>query len=198
MQNMTAEICAKFKEARKAKGLNQTALAQAVGCKQSAVSMFEAGMATKLSDEAVGKMAELLGLDLAAILKEDEERRRERGGGNAAAAIAAGLPGFGDGQIVRGYCPNCQCPSNVPYVVDGRLLYRPSRAMASPGGGARCAQCGEVLEMRCPACGAPLNDGACCGVCGSAYVTPTLREGVDVAAYARARRAEILELKSFM
>lgn len=196
MQNLTAETCAKFKEARKAKGLNQSALAQAVGCKQSAVSMFEAGMCTKLSDEAVGKMAEVLGLDLAALLKEEAEnnaRRREAGMEGAVSVVADG-----DSGIVRGYCPNCQCPSNVPYVVEGRLFYRPSRAMASPNGGARCAQCGEVLEARCPACGAPLNDGACCGVCGCAYVTPTLAEGVDAAAYARARRAEILELKSFM
>ncbi len=198
MQNLTAEICAKFKEARKAKGLNQSALAQAVGCKQSAVSMFEAGMATKLSDEAVGKMAELLGLDLAAMLKADEERRKAQGGMNVLPVMAAGVVSPGDVQIARGYCPNCQCPSNVPYVVDGRLLYRPSRLMASPGGGTRCVQCGEMLEMRCPACGAPLNEGACCGVCGSAYVTPTLIEGVDVMAYARARRAEILELKSLM
>ena len=198
MQNLTAEICAKFKEARKAKGLNQSALAQAVGCKQSAVSMFEAGMATKLSDEAVGKMAEVLGLDLPAMLKADEERRKARGGMDVLPMMTAGVVSPGDVQIVRGYCPNCQCPSNAPYVVDGRLLYRPARLMASPEGGARCVQCGEVLEMRCPSCGAPLNDGACCGVCGSAYVTPTLREGVDVVAYARARRAEILELKSFM
>ena len=91
MQNLTVEICAKFKEARKAKGLNQSALAQAVGCKQSAVSMFEAGMATKLSDEAVGKMAELLGLDLAAMLKADEERRKAQGGMNVLPVMAAGV-----------------------------------------------------------------------------------------------------------
>ena len=195
MQNLTAEICAKFKEARKAKGLNQSALAQAVGCKQSAVSMFEAGMATKLSDEAVGKMAEVLGLDLAALLKEEAERRKvqEKVGGAASAQVLDLLAGQ-----IRGYCPNCQCPSNIPYVVDGRLFYRPSRTMASPNGGTRCAQCGEVLEMKCPACGAPLNEGACCGVCGSAYITPTLDEGIDVMAYARARRAKILELKSFI
>ena len=92
MQNLTAEICAKFKEARKAKGLNQSALAQAVGCKQSAVSMFEAGMATKLSDEAGGKMAELLGLDLAAMLKADEERRKARGGMDVLPMMTAEAP----------------------------------------------------------------------------------------------------------
>ena len=111
MQNLTAEICAKFKEARKAKGLNQSALAQAVGCKQSAVSMFEAGMATKLSDEAVGKMAELLGLDLAAMLKADEERRKAHGGIDVLPVMAAGVINPGDVILVEdpSFLGNLQC-----------------------------------------------------------------------------------------
>ncbi len=188
MLDLPTEICARFKEARRAKGLNQSALAQAVGCRQSAVSMFEAGMATKLSDEAVGRMAEVLGLDLAGMLKESRERREAAGG-------AARDAGRFDA-AARGYCPNCQCPSNVPYVVEGRLFYRPSRSLASPAGGARCALCGEVLELRCPVCGAPLNDGACCGVCGGAYVAAALPEGVDPAAYARTRRDEIAAIRA--
>ena len=102
------------------------------------------------------------------------------------------------GVVARGYCPNCHCPSNIPYVVEGRLFYRPNRVLASPTGGVRCTQCGEILEMRCPVCGAPLNDGACCAVCGGAYVTPVLPEGVDPSAYARARRDEMLQLKALM
>jgi len=184
MSNVSKEICLQFAEARRAKGLRQTELAAIVGCTQSALSMFEGGQPTKLADETVKKISEALGVPLKATLS------------NAAVPCQSGFSGVS--AIVSGFCPNCHCPSNVPYVVDGRLFYRPSRSVASPTGGVRCTQCGEMLEMRCPACGAPLNDGACCGVCGTAYVTPTLDEGVDVAAYAHARRAEILELKSFI
>ena len=192
MLNLSTDICARFKEARKAKGLNQSALARAVGCQQSAISMFEAGMATKLSDEAVTKMAEVLGVDLPALLKAQEVQAIQEQ--VAAAAVSAGSTPVH--LVVHGYCPNCHCPSNVPYVVENQLFYHPSRKIASPNGGTRCTQCGELLEMRCPVCGAPLNDGACCAVCGNSYVTPVLPEGVDVTAYARARRDEILQLRS--
>ena len=188
MTNLSSEICLKFKEARKAKGLNQSALAKAIGCQQSAISMFEGGMATKLSDETVLKMADFLGIKL-----EDEVKATEE---SFEGQIGAGVAMNRTMVIQRGFCPNCHCPSNVPYVVEGRLLYRPSRAIASPTGGTRCTQCGEILEMRCPVCGAPLNDGACCSVCGNTYVTPVLPEGLDHAAYARARRDEIVQLRS--
>lgn len=185
MINLSSDICSKFKEARKAKGLNQSALARAVGCQQSAISMFEGGMVTKLSDETVKKLSEFLGVPL------EEEKKPET------PAPMADMPGSGlTGMPARGYCPNCHCPSNVPYVVEGRLFYRPTRTLSAPTGGSRCAQCGEILEMRCPVCGAPLNDGACCAVCGSSYVTPVMPEGVDVAAYARARREEITQLRA--
>lgn len=188
MTNLSTEICLLFKEARKAKGLNQSALARALGCQQSAISMFEGGQTTKLSDETVRKMAEFLGVSLP----------EERSADEAAAPAAVSVLGETGGARVRGYCPSGHCPSNVPYVVEGRLFYRPNRALASPTGGARCAQCGEILEVRCPVCGAPLNDGACCAVCGGAYVTPVLPEGVDPAAYARARREELLQLRSLL
>ena len=64
MTNLPTDICLKFKEARKAKGLNQSSLAQMVGCKQSAISMFEGGMVTKLSDETVKKLSEVLEVPL--------------------------------------------------------------------------------------------------------------------------------------
>lgn len=188
MTNLSPEICLKFKKARIAKGLNQSALAREIGCQQSAISMFEGGMATKLSDDTVQKMAKFLGVKL-----EEEVR--------AAVPVSSSIGTESISQsvvVARGYCPNCQCPSNVPYVVEGRLFYRPSRAIASPTGGMRCTQCGELLEMRCPVCGAPLNDGACCAICGSSYVTPVLPEGVDPVVYARARRDEIAQLRSLI
>lgn len=188
MTNLSTEICLKFREARKAKGMNQSALAHELGCQQSAISMFEGGMTTKLSDETVRKMADFLGVKL------EEEKKPEP----VPSSLQPVQPVLQSIVVARGFCPNCHCPSNVPYVVEGRLFYRPSRAIASPTGGVRCAQCGEVLEMRCPVCGAPLNDGACCAVCGSAYVTPVLPEGVDPSAYARIRREEIVQLRSLV
>lgn len=183
MTNLSKEICLKFKEARQAKGYNQSTLALMVGCKQSAVSMFEAGMTTKLSDETVRKMAEVLGVSIEQKSKESQT--------DSNPSIHT-MPG----SVVHGYCPNCDCPSNVPYVVGVNLFYRPMRHIASPTGGTRCVQCGELLEMRCPSCGAPLNDGACCASCGSAYVVPTVPDGTDVAAYSRIRREEIERLLS--
>ena len=178
MTNLSKEICLRFKEVRQAKGYNQSALARMVGCKQSAISMFEAGMTTKLSDDTVKKIADVLGISL-----EDKAEAP-----NDALPAQAQLP---PDTIVHGYCTNCECPSNVPYVVSGHLFYRPLRHISSPTGGTHCTQCGELLETRCPTCGAPLNDGACCASCGSAYVTPTLPEETDLTMYVRMRKEEI-------
>ena len=178
MTNLPQEICLKFKEARQAKGYNQSALAQMVGCKQSAISMFEAGMTTKLSDETVKKMAEVLGVSLESAPAVSQESLSDQVQRTSAATV-------------HGYCPNCGCPSNLPYVVNGNLFYRPLRQVSSPTGGVRCTQCGEVLEMKGPSCGASLNEGACCAVCGNAYVTPTLLEGTDLTTYVRMRNEEL-------
>ena len=183
MTNLPKETCLKLKEARQAKGLSQSTLAQMVGCKQSAVSMFEGGDTTKISEDTVKKLADILGVSLEATVSKDVQ------------SIGESLKA-GSRQITHGYCPNCECPSNVPYVVGGRLLYRPSRDLASPTGGRRCVQCGEVLETRCPSCGATLNDGACCATCGAPYVTAVLPDGTDVTSYAVARRVEIAQLRS--
>ena len=178
MINLPQEICLKFKEARQAKGYNQSTLARMVGCKQSAISMFEAGMTTKLSDETVKKMAEVLEVSLEPVPAVSQEPLS-----NQIQRISSAT--------VHGYCPNCDCLSNLPYVVNAHLFYRPLRQFASPTGGVRCTQCGEILEMKCPSCGAPLNDGACCAACGTAYVTPAVPEGTDIVAYARNRREEL-------
>ena len=184
MINLSKEICLKFKEARQAKGYNQSTLARMAGCKQSAVSMFEAGMTTKLSDETVKKMADILGVSI-----EDKSKVPQAEFISQSQLLPAAA--------VHGYCPNCECPSNVPYVVGGHLLYRPLRHISSPTSGTHCTQCGELLETRCPTCGATLNDGACCASCGSAYVTPTLPEGTDLITYVRVRNEEIERLIAF-
>lgn len=181
MTNLPQEVCLKFKEARVAKGLNQSSLARLVGCRQSAISMFEGGMATKLSDVTVKKISEVLGVPLQSESKHDSDE-------NQARPIRV--------DSIYGYCPNSECPSNVPYVAGGHLFYWPSRAFASPTGrDIRCACCGEFLELKCPACGAPLNDGACCTNCGSPYVTVVLSDDVDAMAYSQMRREEISQLR---
>ena len=181
MSKVSRELCLRFAEARRGKGLRQTELAAQVGCTQSALSMFESGQPTKLSEETVKKLSEFLGVPL------QEEMS------SMLAMPTIGLPE--PLNVIHGFCPNCQCPSNVPYVVEGRLFYRPSRRVASPTGGVRCTQCGELLEIRCPSCGTVLNDGACCAACGAAYVTASVADGIDVVSYARMRREEILQLR---
>ena len=181
MSKVSRELCLRFAEARRAKGLRQTELAAQVGCTQSALSMFEGGQPTKLSEETVKKLSDFLGVPL--------QEEVSSVGTVQTTGLREPL------NVVHGFCPNCQCPSNVPYVVEGRLFYRPSRRVASPTGGVRCTQCGELLEMRCPSCGAILNDGACCAACGAAYVTPSIADGIDVVAYARMRREEIIQLR---
>ncbi|MGN0853751.1 MAG: helix-turn-helix domain-containing protein [Kiritimatiellia bacterium] len=178
MTNLSPDVCRRFKAARIGKGLSQTALAQAVGCKQSAISMFEGGMATKISDDTVRKISEFLRVPLV-----EEEK--------ACASPSASHP---LGAAVLGFCPNCNCISNIPYVAGNDLFYRPVRHGTRLGN--RCVDCGEILEIRCPVCGVPVNEGACCASCGGAYVTPVLPEGVDCLAYARARREEIIQIRS--
>ena len=182
MANLDLEICLRFKEARKEKGLSQSLLASQVGCKQSALSAFENGDSTKLGDAIVKKLADTLGVSLESAPKKEDD-----------SPVQIAVPGM----TVRGFCPDANCPSNVPYVVGDRLYFRTLRDKASPNGGPRCACCGEVLETRCPACGAPLNEGACCGVCGSKYVTAALPTGINAVEWAASRRGLILQLSSF-
>ena len=63
MQNVSKTICQAFKDARRALGLSQSVLADEIGCHQEAISMFERGNATKLSEEYVSKIAKRLGID---------------------------------------------------------------------------------------------------------------------------------------
>lgn len=159
------------KKARLDAGQSQSALAQAVGCKQSAISMFEGGQSTALTQETLGKIEAVLGV------KFDR------------AAVVATAPAH------RHYCPNAECPSNVPVVVGDELRFVPRRSEGAVG--KFCPWCGEILESRCPECGAPLNSGPICASCGTAYVTSG-RSYSDIAAYARARRAELAEVDQLL
>ena len=157
MTSLSPEICRKIKEARRAAQLSQSVVAAEVGCRQSALSMFEQGDGTKLNDEVVRRLAEKFGVDLKAAEEE-------------AAAPAPAVVGPVFLSNAKGFCPNPKCPTNRAYEVDGRTYLLPDRAKADPVGGRFCAFCGEILEKRCPNCGAPLHDGAICSLCGDPYV----------------------------
>lgn len=159
MTSLSPEICKKIKEARRSAKLSQSVVAAEVGCLQSALSMFEQGDGTKLNDEVVKKLAEKFGIDLAA--KPEEEKKT---------AVQPVVHSHFVAGNCKGFCPNPQCPSNQAYEVDGRTFLLPDRAKADPVGGKFCAFCGEVLEKRCPNCGAPVHDGAICSLCGDSYV----------------------------
>ena len=156
MKALSPEICFQLRDARRQAGLSQQVLAAEVGCKQSALSMFEQGRPTKLSTEAVEKLAQRLGISLTAASPAS---------GSPAQASAA--PNYAPGS---GFCPNPQCPSNRAYQVAGRALYSPDRSAADPVGGRFCAVCGEVLERLCPNCGAWVHAGAVCSHCGQPYI----------------------------
>ena len=155
MTKLSPEICLKIKEARRLAKLSQSDVAAEVGCKQSALSMFEQGDGTKLNDEVIEKLAKKFGVELHPAEKKSEP---------VETAIR-----FSAAPVI-GFCPNPHCPSNVSYEVEGRLMLKPNRTMADPVGGRFCAICGEVLEKRCPNCGAPIHEGGVCSFCGDPYV----------------------------
>jgi len=150
MQDLSRRACEKFRDARRALGLTQTALAEEIGFRQEALSMFEKGNPTKLSAEYVEKLAKRLGVDLKDIKESAAAEERESGG---------------DSAVENGFCPERECPSNTPYSVCGRTFYRITLQR-----GRYCAHCGEVMETRCRKCGKPVNEGACCTTCGTPYI----------------------------
>ena len=179
MTGLSIDFCKRAAAARRDARLSQSALAREIGCMQSALSMFEAGFVTKLSAETVKKLSERLGIPLAEPQAPPEP-----------AAVPPPLPG------AYGYCPSCSCISNIPYAVDGRLFFRPLAVKVFSAAPVHCTSCGEILETSCPACGAPVNEGACCAACGSPYVAAPPVQG-DISAWAAERRSEIAGIRGF-
>ena len=151
MTSISPEVCIRIKEARRKAGISQSILASEVGCKQSALSMFEQGQPTKLNTEVVEKIAKKLGVDLKPVTEAEK----------ITPVVFSPHEGF---------CPNPKCPSNRPYQVDSKTFYQPDRVAADPMGGKYCAICGELLERRCPNCGGIIHAGAVCSFCGEPYI----------------------------
>jgi transcriptional regulator with XRE-family HTH domain len=165
------QVLVALRRGRLAAGLTQSALAEKVGCKQSALSMLERGRLSAVSRETLAKIADAVGVAL------------PEGAVPAAAAVAAALPlGFA-------YCPNAECLSNLPYFVGAELLLLP---LGSAGEGPRCAVCGEILSRACPACGAPVKrGGGCCADCGAPFVAVPEDIAAAPHAWAAAQQAAI-------
>lgn len=155
MKGINSEFCVKVRQMRRDEGISQSELATAIGCKQSAISMFEKGDPTKLSDEAVERLAEKFSIKLEDYVAKGERHLK----------VMPQVP-----SLVRGFCSNSACPTNRAFEVEGRTLFLPDRLKADPAGGRFCALCGEVIERRCPNCGAQVHDGAICTFCGAPYV----------------------------
>ena len=156
MTNLSPEICRKVKESRRNAGLSQSVVAAEVGCKQSALSMFEQGDGTKLNDDVIGKLLKKFGIKI-----EDTEAKPE---GILPTVAVVPVPH-------TGFCPNPHCPTNKEYFVEGIRLFLPDREASDPVGGKYCAMCGELLERACPNCGMPVHSGAICSLCGQPYIS---------------------------
>lgn len=151
-----------FRRYRVQAGLTQSELARQAGCKQSAISMFEAGRMDALAKEKIASIAEHLGIT-----------------GDIRSTLT--IPARSESPERLYFCPVDACPSNIPYVVRDRLCLRPIflRPRGNEEGPVRCPWCGELLESRCPApnCGAPIvAKNSFCPQCGTPYVTSTTEE----------------------
>jgi HTH-type transcriptional regulator / antitoxin HipB len=175
MDQLAIEICHQLREARRAKGLTQAELAQRVDCQQSAISMMESGRTTALARETLERIAVALGVALESAVSAPV----------ASAAVAS---------LGRAFCTAPECPSNIPFVVDGVLVFWP-RPQPAPGG-RHCVYCGEVLASVCGQCGAPAAAGACCRECGASFVPPPATLRADSEAWAAERRRQIAEWRA--
>lgn len=168
-----------LRDARREQGITQSALARDVGCKQSAISMYEAGRPRAIADSTILKIARKLGIDLGELPESGAE---------------AGL----GSQLILKFCPTDDCPMNLPYMIREDLLLRPRMVETLQDTVSVCRWCREILEDRCPNtdCGVPLRQGSVCPRCGTPYITVT-RSFTDVEhkrAWVSERQAEIESL----
>ena len=172
-KDKTLPLHSRLAAARRAQGIAQSDLAKQAGCAQAAISMMEHGNATALSRETIAKIASILKVEI---------------DGEGEPVQTVSVPGLA-------ICPNGDCPSNVPFAVNGSVAFWPK---GQPSGAKFCAYCGEVLEHACSNCGAPIGEGAFCQKCGAPHVMPPAGDIADPAAWAAARRRELAELKALL
>jgi transcriptional regulator with XRE-family HTH domain len=158
--------------------LTQSALARQLACQQSAISMLEGGRSEALSQETIARLAALLDVTLE----------------------ATALPGAAaDRSAGRTYCPQAECPSNVPFAINGEVVFWPRPQPGAHQPGRHCAFCGEVLAAGCPACGAPVSEGCCCRACGAVLVPPPATvDAASAETWASARRRQIADWRALL
>jgi len=163
-------------EARRSHGMTQSALAKEVDCKQSAISMMERGKEDALAWPKIEAIAEIFEIDVSAFAPKQPP------------STICQSP-----DTHQIFCPIFDCPSNIPYVVNGKLYALP-HATANPAD-KYCTYCGELLEKTCPECGASITTkSACCKDCGTQYIaTPEeIHEGAET--WAQKQRQNLKDL----
>jgi transcriptional regulator with XRE-family HTH domain len=175
MKRRNPNIYTTLKKRRKAEGITQIALAKEIGCKQSAISMMEAGNLDALSEDKLQKVAQKLGVEL-------EQDVRDSSNSSA---------------LVQKYCPNHDCPSNTPYVVAEELFFMPNFVVEATQKKSKCIFCGEILQHECSNqdCGATVScKSACCNDCGEKYVQ-CYNDVSDKTAWADEQRSRIEQIR---
>ena len=165
--------------ARRSKSLTQAELAKLVKCKQSAISMYEAGHLDALSYKTIRVIATKLDLVVPEEIVTDIIPENSR-------------------MSYLKYCPIDDCPSNIPYTAGGEIHFKPTMVRALKDESTRCTSCGEILQDCCSneSCGMPLNDGGFCSHCGDAYIAVTRMMRGDLDEWAATRCGIIKELRS--
>lgn len=175
-----------FRDARRAKRLTGMQLAQMTGCTQSAISQFEGGKTTALRQDTIEKIAKVLGVTLPKQSAQADNIEQAIGSTPTAQAPRIAEAAF---------CPNSECPSNLPYMVGDELIFHPRR-QPNPAA-AFCPWCGELLAHNCPECGAPVTRSAFCTSCGAKRVESAI-DIANPAEWAKARLREISEIDALI
>jgi transcriptional regulator with XRE-family HTH domain len=157
---MTAQnISSLVRDARRALNMTQRSLAGEMGVSQPAISAFERGRQDALSTDNVERLVRFLELDLAST--DTQTKTSET-----------------DSPLA--YCPNCDCPAAILFVIDQRVQVKPLFYQISEHSKPCCRYCQEPLERNLN-CDHELVNGVFCGDCRVALVAdvPEVCNGVS-------------------